>query len=163
MPLHPDLVECWVFRVRAASLELLLVHRAPGRIFAGLWQPVTGGIEDGERVPLAALREVAEETGFEGDDIEAFYDLDQIAAFYDEDANALLESAIFAVRVRPEAELRLSHEHDDGRWVDATTALGLVVWPAYAESVARIRNRLLDPELRAGSRSTGRAGGDSLA
>src|SRR3990172_8313844 len=43
----------------------------PGPIFRGLWQCVTGGLHDGERVPLAALREVAEETGLGPDDIEA--------------------------------------------------------------------------------------------
>jgi 8-oxo-dGTP pyrophosphatase MutT (NUDIX family) len=146
MPQRPDLVECWVFRVRSGSLELLLVHRASGRIFAGLWQPVTGAIDEGERVPLAALREVAEETGFAGSDVEAFYDLDQVAAFYDEGPDALLVSAIFAVRVRPDAELRLSDEHDAARWVDASTALRLAVWPAYADSIGRIERRLLDPD-----------------
>ncbi len=147
MPLRPDLVECWVFRVRGGALEFLLVHRAQGRIFAGLWQPVTGSIDEGESVPLAALREVAEETGFAGPDVEACYDLDQVAAFYDEGSDALLLSALFAVRVRPEAALRLSSEHDEGRWVDAETALRLAVWPAYADAIARIRERLLEPGI----------------
>jgi dATP pyrophosphohydrolase len=146
VPVRPDLVECWVVRVRDGELELLLVHRAPGRIFAGLWQPVTGSIDEGETVPLAAIREVAEETGFAGPDVEGFYDLDQVAAFYDEGPDALLLSALFAVRVRPDAELRLSREHDDGRWVDTEGALRLAVWPAYADSIARIRDRLLEPE-----------------
>src|SRR3989304_4134929 len=51
-PIRPDLVECWVFRVPApgAEPEFLLIRRAPGRIFTGLWQCVTGGLHDGERV-----------------------------------------------------------------------------------------------------------------
>ncbi|MFI5255510.1 MAG: NUDIX domain-containing protein, partial [Candidatus Limnocylindrales bacterium] len=63
-PTRPDLVECWVFRLpeAAAEPEFLVMRRAPGRIFPSLWQCVTGGLEDGERVPLGALREVAEET-----------------------------------------------------------------------------------------------------
>ena len=74
MSVRPDLVECWVFRVvppsgpsdvrpDAERLEVLLIRRAPHRIFPGLWQCVTGGVEPGERVPAAALREVEEETG----------------------------------------------------------------------------------------------------
>src|SRR5574340_1032134 len=146
MSLRPDLVECWVFRVReTAGLEVLLIRRAAGRIFPGLWQCVTGGIEPGERVPLAALRELGEETGFGPEAIEAFYDLDQVAPFYDEGVDGVVVSAIFAVRVRPDAEPVLSDEHDSFRWAAAEEAPRLAIWPSYAESIARIRARLLDP------------------
>ncbi len=148
MSLRPDLVECWVFRVRdPGGLEILLIKRAAGRIFPGLWQCVTGGIEPGERVPAAALREVAEETGLGDEAIEAFYDLDQVASFYDEGADDVVVSAIFAVRVRPDAKPMLSHEHDAFRWLPPAEALRLVIWPSYAESIRRIREQLLDPEL----------------
>jgi 8-oxo-dGTP pyrophosphatase MutT (NUDIX family) len=154
--LRPDLVECWVFRValprgpedvRADKerLEILLIRRAPDRIFPGLWQCVTGGIEPGERVPGAAMREVREETGFGPDDVEAFFDLDQVAPFYDEGTDAVVVSAIFAARVRPDAVARPSHEHDEIRWVPAAEAPSIAVWPSYAESVRRVRDQLLDP------------------
>ena len=71
-PFRPDLVECWIYRQRlGGDPEFLLIRRAPGRIFAGLWQCVTGGLEPGERVPMAALREVGEEIGFGPEEIEA--------------------------------------------------------------------------------------------
>ena len=35
-------------------VEILLIRRAPGRELAGLWQCVTGSIESGERIALAA-------------------------------------------------------------------------------------------------------------
>src|SRR5450756_2779748 len=83
-PYRPDLVECWIFRVPlVGEPEFLLIRRAPGRIFRGLWQCVTGGLEPGERIPMAALREVSEEVGFGPVEIEAFYDLDQVTHFYD--------------------------------------------------------------------------------
>jgi 8-oxo-dGTP pyrophosphatase MutT (NUDIX family) len=158
MSLRPDLVECWVYRVAAPAspddmrpaaerLEILLIRRAPHRIFPGLWQCVTGGIEAGERVPAAAMREVAEETGLGPDEIEAWFDLDQVAPFYDEGADAVVVSAIFAARVRPDAEPRPSWEHDGLRWVPATEAPRLAIWPSYAESIRRVREQLLDPEL----------------
>jgi 8-oxo-dGTP pyrophosphatase MutT (NUDIX family) len=119
--IRPDLVECWVFRVDPASggVEILLIRRSPHRIFPGLWQCVTGGVEPGERIPAAALREVEEETGFGPAEIEAFFDVDQVAPFYDEGADAVVVSAIFAARVRPDAVARPSHEHDAMRWVPA--------------------------------------------
>ena len=158
MSVRPDLVECWVFRVAPPSdpsdvrddadrLEILLIRRASHRIFPGLWQCVTGGVEAGERVPAAALREVEEETGLGVADVEAFFDLDQAAPFYDEGSDAVVVSAIFAVRVRADAAPRLSQEHDAMRWVPAAEAPSLAIWPSYAESVRRVRDLLLDPEL----------------
>jgi len=146
-PSRPDLVECWIFRVPPArEPQFLLIRRAPGRIFPGLWQCVTGGLEPGERIPMAALREVREELGFGPAEIEAFYDLDQVTHFYDEGPDAIVAGAIFAVRVRLGVEPTLSHEHDDARWASREEALHLVVWPTYRDTIDRILGRLLDPE-----------------
>jgi 8-oxo-dGTP pyrophosphatase MutT (NUDIX family) len=147
-PARPDLVECFVFRIPGESDEpqILLIRRAPGRIFAGLWQPVTGGIVADETVPAAALREVAEEVGFAGDDVVGFYDLDQTTHFYDEGTDAIVAGAIFALRVSPEAVARLSEEHDDHRWVGPAEAVRIAVWPSYRESIGRIVDHLVDPE-----------------
>ena len=158
MSLRPDLVECWVFRVpspaspddprtEAERLEILLIRRAAHRIFPGLWQCVTGGVEPGEFIPAAAMREVREETGLGLAEIEAFYDLDQVAPFYDEGSDAVVVSAIFAARVRPDAEARESWEHDGLRWVPAAEAPHLAIWPSYGESVRRVQEQLLDPGL----------------
>ena len=53
-------VECWVFSPERQVL-LLQVGARPGKHEA-FWQPVTGGIEQGEQAIGAALREIAEET-----------------------------------------------------------------------------------------------------
>jgi 8-oxo-dGTP pyrophosphatase MutT (NUDIX family) len=158
MSLRPDLVECWVFRVvppaspddarpDADRLEILLIRRAQHRIFPGLWQCVTGGVEPGERIPAAAMREVLEETGLGPAEIERFYDLDHVAPFYDEGADAVVVSAIFAARVRHDAEPHASWEHDGLRWVSAVEAPRLAIWPSYAESIRRVRELLLDTGL----------------
>jgi 8-oxo-dGTP pyrophosphatase MutT (NUDIX family) len=125
--------------------EFLLIRRGPERIFPGLWQCVTGGLEAGERIPLTALREVREEVGFGAAEIEAFYDLDQVTHFYDEGPDAVVAGAIFALRVRPQAQPQLSLEHDGFRWVTHDEALRLVVWPSYRDTIERILSKLLDP------------------
>ncbi len=147
MSVRPDLIECWVFRVPEGAVqpEFLLIRRAPGRIFAGLWQPVTGGLDAGERAPTTARREVAEETGLIDDDIEALYDLDQVGSFYAEDAGAIVNSVIYACRVRPGARPAISAEHDGLEWVDAPTAIERSVWPPYRESIQRILRLVADP------------------
>jgi dihydroneopterin triphosphate diphosphatase len=145
--LRPDMIECWVFRVVPPDddVEVLLIRRAPDRIFPGLWQCVTGSIEPGETVPEAAMREVREETGLGADEIEAFYDLDQVAPFFDEGPDAIVVSAIFAARARADAHPVSSAEHDGMRWVPAADAPALAIWPSYAESIRRVTEVLLDP------------------
>lgn len=145
---RPDLVDVWVFRVRpdaAEQLEVLLMRRSAGRILPGLWQGVSGSLEAGERIVAGALRELREETGIGAAAIEALYDLDQVNQFHEPSVDAIVTAAIFAVRVGPGVEPVLSHEHDALRWVSPAVALGLVVWPAYRESIARIKRDLTDP------------------
>lgn len=147
MSVLPDLIECWVYRVPEGSdrPEFLLIRRASDRIFAGLWQPVTGGLDAGERPPATARREVAEETGLAGGDVEALFDLDQVGSFYAEDAGAIVNSVIYACRIRPDAQPTISHEHDGLEWVDAATAIERSIWPPYRESIERILRLVADP------------------
>ena len=104
-PFRPDLVDCWMFRVPTTARgverpEILLIRRAPGRILPGLWQCVSGSLEPGERVTAGALRELAEETGFGPDEIEAFYDLDLVNQFHEPSVDGIVTAAVFAVRLR---------------------------------------------------------------
>ena len=145
-PIRPDLVDCWIFHDGPAGLEVLLMRRAPGRILPGLWQCVSGSLEAGERVAAGALREVAEETGYEAPSILAFYDLDLVNQFHEPSADAVLTAAVFAIRVAPDAEPRLSHEHDGARWLPVEDAHREVVWPGYRTAIERIRDDLADPE-----------------
>jgi 8-oxo-dGTP pyrophosphatase MutT (NUDIX family) len=152
-PFRPDLVDCWIFRVPeigaaedpAAAAEILLIRRTPGRILPGLWQCISGSIEADERVAIAALREVEEETGFGPSVIEAFYDLDLVNHFHEPSVDAVMTSAVFALRIDPSAEVRLSHEHDGARWLPLQEARREAVWPGYREAIDRIRENLFDP------------------
>ena len=144
-PFRPDLIDCWIYRDGPAGTEILLLKRAPGRILPGLWQCVSGSLEPAERVAAGALREVAEETGFEGDAILDFYDLDLVNQFHEPSVDAVMTSAVFAVRVEPGAEVRLSHEHDGARWLAIDDAHREVVWPGYRTAIERIRDDLADP------------------
>ncbi len=145
-PFRPDLVDCWIFRPAADGWEILLMRRAPGRILAGLWQCVSGSLEDGERVTAGALRELREEIGFDAAAIEAFYDLDLVNQFHEPSADGILTAAVFAVRVPAGTEPHLSHEHDAARWLPVDAAYREVVWPGYRTAIECIRDDLGDPE-----------------
>jgi dihydroneopterin triphosphate diphosphatase len=139
MTFRPDLVGCWVFRVTPErGLEILLIRRASGRIYPGVWQCVTGGLEGDEKVVDGALRELVEETGYTAADLEALYGLDQVNLFHADHVDALMAEAVFAARVRPGLDPRLSHEHDAFRWLSPDAAREQVVWPAYRSALEQL-------------------------
>ena len=138
MSLRPDLVACWLFRATPErALEILLIRRAPGRIFPGMWQCVTGKLED-ERILDGALREVAEETGLTAAAFEAVFTLDQVNIFHADHADRIEVEAVFAAQVAPGIEPHLSHEHDAHRWLRPDEASEHVIWPAYREAIDRL-------------------------
>jgi dATP pyrophosphohydrolase len=147
MSFRPDLVACWLFRVGPAGIEILLLKRAPGRIFPGIWQPVTGRLEEGERIVEGALREVREETGIDEAAIEVLYGLDQVNIFHADHLDALQAEAVFAAEVRPGIEAVLSEEHDDQRWVLPAAASEMVLWPAYRAAIEQIKWVGTHPEM----------------
>jgi dATP pyrophosphohydrolase len=150
MSTRADLVACWVFRVDAAGRpEILLIHRAPGRIYAGLWQCVTGGLEAGETMVEGALREVAEETGLGPADIEGFFETDIVSWFHEASVDKVLCEVAFAALVRPGATVTLSHEHDDLRWATPAAAHELVVWPAYHRAIEQVEWLVAHPDRAA--------------
>lgn len=138
-PFRPDLVACWLFRLDAAGRpEILLIHRAPGRIYEGIWQCVTGRLEAGERVIDGALREVEEETGLGREDLQDIFETDVVNWFHEQSADAVWCEAVFAARVPADAVIRLSDEHDDARWLSAADAKDLVIWPAYERAIEQV-------------------------
>jgi 8-oxo-dGTP pyrophosphatase MutT (NUDIX family) len=145
-PLRPDLVDCWIYRSGESGPEILLIRRSPGRILRGLWQCVSGRVDEGERVAVAALRELAEETGYDSQSIEAFYDLDLVNQFHEPSYDAVLTAAVFAVRISGGMEPLLSIEHDAARWLPIDEAHRDVVWPGYRTAIERIRDDLAHPE-----------------
>jgi 8-oxo-dGTP pyrophosphatase MutT (NUDIX family) len=159
-PFRPDLVGCWVFRVgEGGDVEILLLRRSPGRMYPGVWQCVTGALEGDEKVVDGALRELREETAITAPDIDTLYGLDQVNIFHADHADTLLAEAVFAAQLRPGIEPRLSHEHDDARWVAPAEARELVVWPAYRTAIEQIEWLVGHPAqaafLRAGAWATG--------
>ena len=118
--------------------EILLIRRAQGSSYAGLWQCVTGRLEAGERILAGALREVAEETGLGPADIEACFETDIVNWFHEQAVDGLLSEAVFAARVRSEAPVALSDEHDAHRWLAPAAAHELVVWPAYHRALDQL-------------------------
>jgi 8-oxo-dGTP pyrophosphatase MutT (NUDIX family) len=99
---------------------------------------VTGSLEADEHVLDGALREVEEETGLTPAEIEDVFGTDLINWFHEPSVDAVWCEAVFAARVRRDAPIRLSSEHDALRWLAPAAAKELVVWPAYETAIDRV-------------------------
>lgn len=54
-------IEAWIYN--SVAKEILLLKVKSGQL--SFWQPITGGIENGESSEIACIREIFEETGLE--------------------------------------------------------------------------------------------------
>jgi len=105
--------------------EYLILKRIPAK--GGFWQPVTGGVEDGETPLVAVKREVEEETGITNlkrivKDVHYF-------AFLEPERR---EEYVFGIEVDPEQSICFDKnvylEHDELRWCSYEEALSLLKW-----------------------------------
>lgn len=132
-------VQVWIYREKApGALEVLLLLLKPER--GGFWQPVTGGVEKGEKLSEAALREAQEETGLD-------YDHDPVSLnyqfrFYSPKFERECEEHAFALAAPASGKVTIDpHEHVDFKWVVATEAVAQLKHPSNAEALKLLLTR----------------------
>ncbi|MBI3631817.1 MAG: NUDIX domain-containing protein [Candidatus Staskawiczbacteria bacterium] len=99
------------------EFSFLMLKRGPER--GGFWQPVTGGVEEGESFEKAALREVQEELG-----ITKITELIDLNYSYEFTKNGLDQfEKIFGVQISTNQIVKLSFEHTEYYWATKDEAL----------------------------------------
>lgn len=140
IPISCTQVEVHVFRRRGKRLETLLIRRSPERSLAGVWQPVTGGIERGESAMQAAVREVREETGLRPI---RWWALEHMANFYDIAADHVRIVPVFAAEVAWTDPVHLSHEHDRYAFLPLERARTTVLWATQRRAIDALQDEIL--------------------
>jgi len=132
----PIQVEAIIFRKNGNKTEYLLLKRVPER--NGFWQPVTGGLEEGETRTEALIREIKEETGIKNliRVIEGLYYFE----FSDPNLN---QEYVYGVEVSPTEELVIDgEEHSEYRWCSFQEALQLLSWKENKEALKKLNTIL---------------------
>ena len=115
--------------------EVLVLKRPPEK--GGIWAPVTGNVEAGERTGAAARRELEEETGL--GNVSALHPVDFVNRF-SKDIGGVKQGfveEVFAAVVRLGHPVRLSSEHVESKWVAPETAIELVAHEGCKEGIRR--------------------------
>jgi 8-oxo-dGTP pyrophosphatase MutT (NUDIX family) len=132
----PIQVEAIIFRRNGNKIEYLLLKRIPER--NGFWQPVTGGVEEGETRKEALHREIREETGVKN----VITVIEGLHHFEFSDPN-LNQEYVYGVEVSPSEEIVLDgKEHSEYRWSSFEEALQLLNWKENKEALRRLNETL---------------------
>jgi dATP pyrophosphohydrolase len=125
--------DCHVFRTIAeGSHQWLVLKRAPHTMLGGLWAPVQGHIEPGEKAYETAHRELFEETGLRP---RHFWQASYVNRFYLAERDQVILSPVFCAEVAAHAEVVLCDEHTEYKWLDAHDAMNHYMWPGQKKSL----------------------------
>lgn len=116
------------------------MKRAPHIPLGGTWQMVQGHIEAGEKAYETALRELGEETGLRP---LHFYQTSYVNRFYLAAYDEIMLSPVFCAEVAGDAQVALSEEHTEFRWVSAAEAMEHYPWPGQRKSLQIAREQFV--------------------
>jgi 8-oxo-dGTP pyrophosphatase MutT (NUDIX family) len=138
----PVQVQGILFRKINREIQYLLLKRTPEK--EDFWQPVTGGLEEGETEVEALKREVWEETGIKN----AARIIDHVDYFEYSDAHFIkgfdfIKEYVFGVEVAPNERVVIDgKEHSQFRWCSFQEALELLKWDENKKALSRLNEIL---------------------
>ena len=131
MNVTSSLVEAHVFREIGNEIEFLLLKRAANEKYPGVWQMVTGSIEN-ETAYQTALREIKEESNLNP---KKLWVVPNINSFYSPEKDVIVMIPVFAVLVDRNQNVIISEEHSEHKWVKKEEAIKLLAWPGQRKSI----------------------------
>ena len=137
-------VDAYVYRKAEDGLLFLILKRAETKMYEHLWQGVAGKIEAGETAPIAAIRELDEETGLKP---RHMFIADHISRFYEAHDDRINLVPVFGIEVDSD-DVTLSEEHCDYKWVTLDEALEHLVWRGQKKGIQVINEMVLSADER---------------
>lgn len=136
-------IEVHVCNINSGHKYLMLKRSEKSKIYPGIWQMVTGKIDEGESTTDAVIRELHEETGLKAEKI---FVVPKINSFYFPTNDKIVLSPVFLAIVN-ETNVKISDEHCEYKWVSYDEAAKLIYWPNQVESLSIIKQYFADEAL----------------
>ena len=127
-------IEAWIYNPIAKEILLLKVKTEQ----LSFWQPITGGIENGESSEIACIREIFEETGLEIE-LTKLLKIGHHTVVVDEDLTIF--KTLFLVKTQKK-DIHLSDEHIDFMWTEVKNVPDILYWQSNQETFQKILEKL---------------------
>lgn len=142
MKIQSTMIQLHIYRRIGDKTEYLVLQRANDEtIYPGLWQVVTGMVENNERAVDAVRREMKEETGLAPRSLIA---LPYVASFFNTVADTVNLVPVFAAETASNAEVLLSHEHQKFEWLPFDETIIRLPLPSHQEGTRILRDFILE-------------------
>ncbi len=128
-----------VVRKSYEGWEFLVLRRAKTESYGGFWGFMTGGKRGDETVAQVVKRELKEEISLEP---ESMWATEYLVQFYEPEVDAIWILPLIVAVVSPEAEVELSPENDEYRWLAADKAKHLLSWKNQIKAVDDIMDEI---------------------
>ncbi|WP_270660879.1 NUDIX hydrolase [Streptococcus anginosus] len=127
-------IEAWIYNPIAKEILLLKVKTEQ----LSFWQPITGGVENGESSEIACIREIFEETGLEIE-LTKLLKIGHHTVVVDEDLTIL--KTLFLVKTK-QKDIHISDEHIDFMWIEVKNVPDILYWQSNQETFQKVLEKL---------------------
>lgn len=128
-----------VIRKSYDGWEFLLLKRSESESYGGFWGFMTGGKKDNETVAEVVVRELKEETSLNP---QSMWATEYLVQFYEPEYDAIWILPLIVAVVDEDADVKLSPENCEFRWMQASKAKHLVSWKNLVAAIDEIEDEL---------------------
>lgn len=142
-----------IFRKKKEGFEYAIFKRSDTEEYAGYWQVIAGGGEEGETPLKAAKRETFEETGIKGVKFFLLKTKSSIPVYHFSASKDwpkdlyVIPGHYYAINNTGQKTI-LSDEHSEYRWVDYKTAVKLLHWENDKTALWELNERLGNKDMK---------------
>ncbi|MBD61588.1 NUDIX pyrophosphatase [bacterium] len=138
------LFDCFVVNKTNDSYRFLMLKRAKGKIYEGMWRMVAGKIKPNEKAWEACLREIKEETGLKIDEL---YSVPFINSFYEWETNKIHDIPVF-LAITKESKVMMNDEHNEYEWLYIDEAISRLEWPGQKKGIEESFKMLTNQKMK---------------